>query len=84
MQKSPTIRRGFLLSERIYLLPFFGLFGACVRADPATLLPVAEVFSLLSCCEAFEATSGDVCSEAAFLAMSNGVKDDTLQLTNDG
>jgi hypothetical protein len=82
MKKSPANCRGFLLSERIYLLPFFGLFGACVRADPATLLPVAEVFSLLSCFEAFEATSGDVCSEAAFLAMSNDVKGDTLQSTS--
>jgi hypothetical protein len=81
-QKNPAKLSVFFVRFEIYLLPFFDLLGACVNADPATLLPAVEVFSLLNCFEAVDATLGEVCSEAAFLAMRNEVIDDTVSLTN--
>lgn len=37
---------------------FFDLSAVCISADPVTLLPAAEVFLLLSCFDAFQATLG--------------------------
>jgi hypothetical protein len=57
-----------LLNYQYYFL-LFGLLGACVNADAATLFTALEVFGSLSSLAAADATAFDVCSFLAAFAI---------------